>query len=124
MRERQKLDGEVEFKDNDGKASGKRSYIQFKSGKSCLRTRNGDGSEVCDMKDDCHLKYRVSQPVDVHLVIRQTDELSGQQVIRWMIVTRYVTNRKDRKNRQIFFAGEKLDTEAVWKVRDAFFPPN
>ena len=26
------IDGEVEFKDNDGKASGKRIYIQLKSG--------------------------------------------------------------------------------------------
>ena len=33
------IDGEVEFKDNDGKASGKRIYIQLKSGNSYLRTR-------------------------------------------------------------------------------------
>ena len=39
------IDGEVEFKDNDGKASGKRIYIQLKSGNSYLRTRKGDGSE-------------------------------------------------------------------------------
>ncbi len=32
------IDGEVEFKDNDGKASGKRIYIQLKSGNSYLRT--------------------------------------------------------------------------------------
>ena len=72
--------------------------------------------------------YRVksavaSQPVDVYLVIRQTDEMSGQQVIRWMNVTRYLKARKDKKSRQIIFDGEKLDMEAVWKVRDGFFPP-
>ena len=39
------IDGEVEFKDNDGKASGKRIYIQLKSGNSYLRTRKGYGSE-------------------------------------------------------------------------------
>lgn len=117
------IDGEVEFKDNDGKASGKRIYIQLKSGNSYLRTRKGDGSEVFDVKDDRHLEYWVSQPVDVYLVIRQTDELSGQQVIRWMNVTRYLKKRKDKKSRQIVFAGEKLDMEAVWKVRDEFFPP-
>ena len=38
------IDGEVEFKDDDGKASGKRIYIQLKSGNSYLRTREGDGS--------------------------------------------------------------------------------
>lgn len=116
------IDGEVEFKDNDGKASGKRIYIQLKSGNSYLRTRKRDGSEVFDVKDDRHLDYWISQPVDVYLVIRQTDELSGQQVIRWMNVTRYLKARKDKKSRQIIFEGEKLDMEAVWKVRDEFFP--
>ena len=117
------IDGEVEFNDNDGKASGKRIYIQLKSGNSYLRTRKGDGSEVFDVNDDRHLEYWISQPVDVYLVIRQTDELSGQQVIRWMNVTHYLKSRKDKKSRQIIFAGERLDMEAVWKVRDGFFPP-
>lgn len=117
------IDGEVEFKDNDGKASGKRIYIQLKSGNSYLRTRKGDGSEVFDVKDDRHLNYWINQPVDVYLVIRQTDELTGQQVIRWMNVTRYLKTRKDKTSRQILFTGEKLDMEAVWKVRDGFFPP-
>lgn len=115
------IDGEVEFKDNDGKASGKRIYIQLKSGNSYLRTRKSDGSEVFDVKDERHLEYWVSQLVDVYLVIRQTDELSGQQVIRWMNVTRYLKDRKDKESRQIIFNGEKLDMEAVWKVRDGFF---
>ena len=74
------------------------------------------------MKDDRHLIYWITQPVDVYLVIRQTDELSGQQVIRWMNVTRYLKARKDTQSRQIIFDGEKLDMEAVWKVRDDFFP--
>ncbi len=117
------IDGEVEFKDDDGKASGKRIYIQLKSGNSYLRTRKGDGSEVFNVKDERHLSYWVSQPVDVYLVIRQTDEASGGQTIRWMNVTRYLTERKDKTSRQIIFNGEKLDMEAVWKVRDGFFPP-
>jgi len=115
------IDGEVEFKDNDGKASGKRIYIQLKSGNSYLRTRKGDGNEVFDVKDTRHLEYWISQPVDVYLVIRQTDELSGKQVIRWMNVTRYLKARKDKRSRLIVFDGEKLDMKAVWKVRDQFF---
>jgi len=35
-----------------------------------------------------HLEYWVSQPVDVYLVIRQTDEVSGGGSIRWMNLTR------------------------------------
>ncbi len=75
------------------------------------------------MTNDRHLEYWVSQPVDVYLVIRQTDEASGGQVIRWMNVTRHLKSRKDRKSRQIIFTGEKLDMEAVWQVRDEYFPP-
>ena len=117
------IDGEVEFKDNDGKASAKKIYVQLKSGNSYLRTRKGDGSEVFDVKNERHLDYWISQPVDVYLVIRQKDETSGQEIIRWLNVTRYLKNRKDKKSRQVIFEGEKLDMEAVWKVRDAFFPP-
>lgn len=34
------IDGEVEFKDNDGRASGKRIYIQLKSGDGTIRWMN------------------------------------------------------------------------------------
>ncbi len=115
------IDGEVEFKDNDGKASGKKIYVQLKSGNSYLRTRQGDGSEVFDVQNERHLEYWISQPVDVYLVIRQTDEFSGE-TIRWMNVTRYLKNRKDKTSRQIVFEGEKLDANAVWRVWDGLFP--
>lgn len=116
------IDGSVEFRDNDGKASGKRIFIQLKSGNSYLRTRKSDGCEIFDVKDERHLDYWINQSVDVYLVIRQTDEVTGGQVIRWMNVTRYLKARKDGRSRQIIFDGQKLDMEAVWKVRDEFFP--
>ncbi len=117
------IDGEVEFKNNDGKASGKRIYVQLKSGNSYLRTRQRDGNEIFDVKDPRHLDYWISQPVDVYLVIRQKDERSGEETIRWMNVTRYLKNRKDKTSRQIIFEGERLDMQAVWKLRDRFYPP-
>jgi small GTP-binding protein len=116
------IDGEVEFKDNDGQPSGKKIYVQLKSGNSYLRKRRKDGREVFDVKNDRHLEYWISQPVDVYLVIRQTDERTGEETIRWMNVTRYLKNRKDKKSRQIIFDGEALKMEAVWRLRDAFFP--
>lgn len=118
------IDGELEFKDDDGKATGQRIYIQLKSGNSYLRTRKTDGIEVFDVKDVRHLEYWISQPVDVYLVIRQSDEDNGSQNIRWMNVTRYLKNRRDKSCRQIVFDGEKLDTMVVWRVRDGFFPKN
>ncbi len=117
------IDGEVEFRNDDGKPSGKKVYVQLKSGNSYLRTRKADGNEVFDVRNDRHLEYWVNQPVDVYLVIRQTDEATGDQTIRWMNVTDYLKTRKGRKSRQIIFKGEKLDPKAVWKVRDKFFPP-
>lgn len=116
------IDGEVEFKDDNGKASGKRVYIQLKSGNSYLRKRKRDGSEVFDVKDERHLEYWVSQPVDVYLVIRQTDEMTREQFIRWMNVTAYLKARRNKTSKQIVFEGEKLDVNAIWSVRDRFFP--
>src|SRR6185295_17267748 len=81
------IDGEVEFKDDEGRASGQRIYVQLKSGNSYLRKRRRDGREVFDVKNERHLDYWVSQPVDVYLVIRQTDERRGEETIRWMNVT-------------------------------------
>lgn len=117
------IDGEVEFKDNNGQASGKKIYVQFKSGNSYLRTRRSDGREVFDVKNDRHLEYWINQPVDVYLVIRQTDGRSEDGTIRWMNVTRYLKNRRDKKSRQIIFEGEALTMKAVWRLRDDFFPP-
>ncbi|HRW83155.1 MAG TPA: DUF4365 domain-containing protein [Methanothrix sp.] len=118
------IDGEVEFRDNDGQPSGKKIYVQLKSGNSYLRTRLSDGREIFDVKKDRHLQYWVSQPVDVYLVIRQTDERTDRETIRWMNVTRYLKNREDKESRQIIFDGEALTMEAVWRLRDAFIPPS
>src|SRR4051794_9716439 len=117
------IDGEMEFKDDEGRASGKKIYVQLKSGNSYLRTRQGDGCEVFDVKNERHLDYWINQPVDVYFVIRQKDERSGEETIRWMNVTRYLKERKDKKSRQIIFEGERLDMQAVWRLRDRFFPP-
>ncbi len=117
------IDGEVEFKDNDGKASGKKIYVQLKSGNSYLRTRKSDGSETFDVTNERHLAYWTSQPVDVYLVIRQKDETTSEETIRWMNLTRYLKDRRDKTSRQTIFEGEKLDAPAVWRVRDDFFDP-
>ena len=117
------IDGEVEFKDNDGKASGKKIYIQLKSGNSYLRTRKRDGSEVFDVKNRAPSRI-LDQPAGGRVSRHPPDGRAERPAnIRWMNVTRYLKNRKDKKSRQIIFDGEKLDMEAVWKVRDEFFPP-
>ncbi|VFM97774.1 MAG: WD domain-containing protein, G-beta repeat-containing protein [Candidatus Kentron sp. G] len=116
------IDGEVEFKFDNGKPSGRRIYVQLKSGNSYLRERKSDGREVFDVKNERHLDYWVEQPVDVYLVIRQTGGLGErgdrEGTIRWMNVTRYLEAREDKTSRQIIFTGEKLDRQALWRARD------
>jgi WD40 repeat protein/DNA-directed RNA polymerase subunit RPC12/RpoP len=107
------IDGEVEFKGNDGQASGRKIYVQLKSGGSYLRTRKSDGKEIFDVKSPRHLEFWINQPVDVYLVIRDADE-----AVRWMNVTTYLKARGDKQSRQILFDGEKLDAPAVWRMRD------
>ncbi|WP_320042976.1 DUF4365 domain-containing protein [uncultured Desulfobacter sp.] len=101
------IDGEVEFKDNNGKASGKKIYVQLKSGDSYLRTRKVDGKEIFDVKNSRYLEYWVNQLVDVYLVIRQAGEDSKKQAIRWMNLTRHLKMRENKKSHQIIFEGEK-----------------
>ena len=99
------IDGEVEFKDNDGKASGKKIYVQLRSWDYYRR----DGRDVYEVKDGLWSGLGA----DVYLVVRQAGERTGEEGIRWMNV----------KGRRIVFEGERLDMQAVWKVRDGFFPP-
>ncbi len=116
------IDGEVEFRDNSGQPSGRKIYVQLKSGNSYLRTRRSDGQEIFNVKNDRHLDYWLNQPVNVWLVIRQTDERTGEQTIRWMDVTSYLKTRNDKQSRQIVFDGENLTMKAVWRLRDRYFP--
>lgn len=111
------IDGEVEFKDNHGKASGKKIYVQLKNGASFLRYRQKDNKWIYDVQNQRHLEYWVNQPVNVFLVIR--DE---EKVIRWMNVSQYLRTRADKASKQIVFNGTKLDAPALWYLRDDYFP--
>ena len=106
------IDGEVEFRDNNGKATGRKIYVQLKCGASHLRHRKRDDNEIFDA-DERHLEYWQNQPVDVYLVIRD-----AEKKIRWMNVTEYLANRSDKTSRQIVFDGKELNTEEIWLVRD------
>jgi hypothetical protein len=45
------IDGEIEFKDDQGRASGKRLYAQLKSSDFYLTKRRSDGAEVFQIKN-------------------------------------------------------------------------
>lgn len=108
------IDGEIEFKNERGEASGQRVYLQLKSGDSYLRTRKRDGKEIFTINKPRHAEYWRSHAYPVLLVILNS---SGQ--IRWMNVTEYL-QRPGTNSRQIEFQGEPFTAESVKKMRARF----
>jgi hypothetical protein len=109
------IDGEIEFKNYEGNASGKKVYLQLKSGDSYLRTRKRDEKEIFDIKPR-HAEYWLAHNYDVMLVIRTSD---GE--IRWMNATEYL--RKHGKDvKQIVFDGEPFVWQSVIRLRDKLIP--
>ncbi len=112
------IDGEIEFKNDKGEASGKRVYLQLKSGDSYLQTRKADGKEIFRIKKPRQAEYWQAQAYPVMLVIRTSD---GQ--IRWMNVTEYL-KRQGAKTRQIVFDGEPFTALSVLKLKARLFGSN
>jgi len=106
------IDGEIEFKDAKGQASGQRVYLQLKSGDSYLYHRERDDVEVFTIKKKRQAEYWLSQAYPVMLVIRTSD---GQ--IRWMNVTDYL-ERHGKDTKQIIFEGEPFTALNVARLRD------
>jgi hypothetical protein len=119
------IDGEIEFKDHKGKATGRRIYLQLKSGNSHLEPRKKDGAEIFRIKSDRHADYWRNQPGPVWLVIRTTDERSGRS-IRWMDLSAYLERESKRRKtpvKQVEFRGEPLTAQTLMALRDRMVPP-
>lgn len=107
------IDGEIEFKNADGEASGQRAYLQLKSGDSYLRQRKRDGKEIFTIKPR-HAEYWLSHAYPVLLVIRDS---SGR--IRWMNVTEYLKSHPPGI-KQIEFQGQPFTADSVKQMRARF----
>ncbi len=108
------IDMEVEFKD-ESEATGKKVYLQLKSGDSYLRTRKRDGAEIFDIKKQRHAKYWMAQAFPVMLIIRNS---KGE--IRWMEVRDWLmkaSNNGKKQVNQIVFKGERFDVMSVRRWR-------
>jgi hypothetical protein len=106
------IDGEIEFKNDKGQASGKRVYLQLKSGDSYLHKRRKDGKEIFTIRKARHAEYWQAHEYPVMLVIRTSD---GQ--IRWMNVTDYL-RRHGKGTKQIVFDGEPFTALNLVRLRD------
>jgi GTPase SAR1 family protein len=112
------IDGEIEFKDDQGRASGKRLYLQLKSGDSYLRKRHREGTEaferIFQISNLRWADYWQQQAYPVMLVIRTSD---GE--ICWMDVSACLKRESagGKTVRQIVFAGERFDAVSVQNWR-------
>jgi WD40 repeat protein len=116
------IDGEIEFKDLNGNASGQRVYLQLKSGDSYLYERK-DGKEIFTIKSDRLRKYWQQHAYPVMLVIRTSD---GE--IRWMDISAYLKapdqslRGERRAANQIIFKGEPFTAANLQRMRDRLIP--
>jgi hypothetical protein len=108
------IDGEIEFKDHLGRASGQRLYLQLKSGDSYLAERQRDGADIFRIKKDRWTDYWQQQAYPVMLVIRTSD---GD--IRWMNVTEYLQDKSSGgiRPKQVEFTGERFDVASLLRWR-------
>lgn len=113
------IDGEIEFKDRKGQASGKRLYLQLKSGDSYLYTRKMDGAEIFTIKKKRWADYWQQQAYPVWLVIRTSDNN-----IRWMNVTDYLRRHSvgGKSVKQVTFNGEPFTATHLRMMRDGLIP--
>jgi hypothetical protein len=124
------IDIELEFTDDDGKGTGKRLYLQLKSGNSHLKERKKDGAEIFAIKEQRWVAYWMKQQHPVMLVIgtfaEDDDRSMGREKlefadVRWMEITSYLKRESQNGTKpvkQIEFKGERLDMTSVRRWRD------
>src|SRR5579872_945815 len=110
------IDMEIEFKNDAGEATGKKLYLQLKSGDSYLRERRSDGAEVFEIKKERHVSYWMAQAFPVMLVIR-----TSKGEVRWMEVRDWLKRASESGNKpvkQIVFEGTRFDVMSVRRWRE------
>lgn len=116
------IDGEIEFKDDRGRATGRRLYLQLKAGDSYQTSRRRDGAEVFQVREPLWADYWQQQAFPVMLVLRGAD---GE--FRWMDVTSRLKRGAGRGGHdapaQFVFEGERFDVMSVRRRRDEALQP-
>jgi len=118
------IDGEIEFKNTQNQATGKRVYLQLKSGDSHVRLRKSDGQWMFDIKKDRWVEYWHDQPFPVILIVRarwgeEEKELRGEEEnyeMRWIDVREAIRERLedgDERIRSVEFHGKRFDAQTV-----------
>lgn len=123
------IDMEMEFTDAEGRGTGKRIYLQLKSGNSYLERRKSDEEEIFRIKEQRWVTYWLKQECPVLLVIGTfpgEEELRGGKEerfadIRWMEIGELLRRESSggkKPVKQIVFEGERLDVMSVRRLRE------
>lgn len=115
------IDMEIEFKADDGRATGRKLYLQLKSGDSHLRARKRDDQRVLRIKNPRHGDYWADQRFPVMLVVRDSNG-----AIEWMEIAeplRQLRATGEWPPREINFAGERVDVMGIRRWRDRVLSP-
>lgn len=115
------IDMELEFKDDDGKATGRKLYLQLKSGDSYLQRSGRGGQRVFRIRKPRHADYWADQQFPVMLVIRDSE--GG---IEWMEIGRILRTQRSAAAlgggewpaKAISFQGDQFDVMAIREWRD------
>jgi len=103
------IDGEIEFKNDKGEASGQRLYLKLKVGGSYRRQQDRDGAEIIEIENQQHAEQWQTSDHPVMFVIRDADEK-----IRWMNVTEHL--KAHGTQRPMIFDGEPFTAVNVHKL--------
>jgi Domain of unknown function (DUF4365) len=110
------IDMEIEFRNDAGEATGRKLYLQLKSGDSYLRERKRDGAGIFTITDERHVRYWMAQASPVLLVIR-----TSKGEVRWMEVRdlpKRASNDGQEPVKHSVFEEERFDVMSVRRWRD------
>ena len=112
------IDGEIEFKNDQGQPSGARIYLQLKSGDANLYQRKHDGKDLFKLTNSHHANawHPDNLGYPVMLVIHTSDEQ-----IRWMNASDYLAEH-GKQTKQIVFDGEPFTALNLVKLRNRILP--
>ncbi|MFN2506613.1 MAG: DUF4365 domain-containing protein [Acidimicrobiales bacterium] len=110
------IDIEIEFKNDDGAATGKKLYLQLKSGDSHLRHRMYDDARLFRIRKPRHADYWANQMFPVMLVVRGS---SG--AIEWAEIREPLLRQRETgpwPPKEIRFFGVPFDVRSIRQWRD------
>ncbi len=110
------IDAEIEFKDDDGRATGTRVYLRLDPGDSHLRHRPDDDTRRFRITEARHADYWADQPAPVMLVVGDS---TGS--IECMEIGEPLRRRRETGDwppTEIVFVGARFDVMAVRRWRE------